>query len=275
GPTGPSGLTRVACDGGPTGPSGLTRVACDGGPTCHRLVLALFVSCVLVLCWCCSAAPAEDALPRLKVPACDDFDVTGRGDHEAWKKAEWVTLQPRPNAKHDYQSRFKMLYSSRGVYVLFDGVDQRLTATKTEDFADLWKEDVFECFFWTHEDHPVYFEYEISPLGRELPILVPNLNGRFLGWRPWNYDGPRKIKKQVHSRGGAESMAKTTGWSAEVHIPYALLEPLANVPPKPGTQWRANFYRVDYDDDRVTGWDWARVGPSFHDYRRFGVLIFE
>ena len=48
---------------------------------------------------------------------------------------------------------------------------------------------MFEVFLWPDERDPIYFEYEISPLGRELPILVPNLDGKFLGWRPWHYEG--------------------------------------------------------------------------------------
>jgi hypothetical protein len=48
-----------------------------------------------------------------------------------------------------------------------------------------------------------------------------------------------------------------------------------NVPPKPGTRWRANFYRMDYDGGQTTSFDWARVGPSFHEFRKFGTLIFE
>ena len=113
--------------------------------------------------------------PKLTVKRCVDFKVSGKGDAEAWKSAAWISLTRRPNGKHDYTARFKMLYSAKGVYVLFAGSDQTLTATMQEDFLHLWNEDVFECFFWTDEKHPVYFEYEISPLGFELPILVPNL----------------------------------------------------------------------------------------------------
>ena len=219
---------------------------------------------------------SKNALPRATVSRCEDFDVTGKGDAAAWEKPAWVDLKPRGKAQHDYAARFKMLYSATGVYVLFDGTDARLTATMQEDFANLWTEDVFECFFWTSEKHTVYFEYEISPLGYELPILVPNLDGRFLGWRPWNYGGERRIVKKVSATGGEnKSMAKVTGWRAEVFIPYELLKPLQNVPPKSGTQWRANFYRVDYDGDKVTAWDWSRVGPSFHEFQKFGTLVFE
>ncbi len=226
---------------------------------------------------CASPLPAAENAPRsLTVKQCHDFTITGKGDADAWKQTDWVALNRRPKGKHDYTARFKMLYSPTGVYVLFDGSDQTLTATMQEDFLDLWNEDVFECFFWTSEQHTVYFEYEISPLGRELPILVPNLDGRFLGWRPWHYEGERKIKKKVSASGGKNvSMASVSGWRAEVFIPYELLKPLQNTPPKPGTRWRANFYRVDYDNQQVTAWDWARVGPSFHDFKNFGTLVFE
>ncbi len=213
--------------------------------------------------------------PVLIIHRCQDFAVTGRGDAEAWKIADWTSLNRRPNGKHEYTARFKMLYSEQGVYVLFDGTDQTLTATMQEDFRHLWTEDVFELFFWTDENHPVYFEYEISPLGFELPILVPNLDQRFLGWRPWDYEGERKIQKAVSAEGGANApRSNVASWRAEVFIPYRLLAPLRQVPPQVGTRWRANFYRVDYDKNQVTGWDWARVGPSFHDFKNFGTLVF-
>lgn len=241
------------------------------------LWLALAIEAI-VLCGGVSRPSVADepSLPDLTVTRCDDFEIDGKGDAEAWSNVDWVSLNRRPGGSHDYTARFKMLYSSTGVYVLFDGTDRTLTATMKEDFLNLWNEDVYECFFWTHEEDPVYFEYEISPLGFELPILVPNFKGRFLGWRPWHYEGERKIKKQVTATGGPnESMASVSQWRAEVFIPYKLLEPMRNVPPKPGDRWRANFYRVDYDAKKTTAWDWSRVGPSFHEFKKFGTLMFQ
>jgi hypothetical protein len=72
-----------------------------------------------------------------------------------------------------------------------------------------------------------------------------------------------------------KSGAKVGGWSAEVFLPYELLSPLRNVPPKSGTRWKANFYRMDYDGGKQSSWDWSRVGPSFHEYKKFGTLVFE
>ncbi len=225
-----------------------------------------------------AADPAGQAVsnPVLHVPRTADFEVTGRGDAPAWDKARWEPLHRRPGGGRDDQTRVKVLYSETGLYVLMDGADRKLTATMQEDFLDLWNEDVFEFFLWTDERHPVYFEYEISPLGFELPILIPNLGDKFLGWRPWHYEGARKTRKATAVIGGPkQSGARVTGWKAEVFVPYELLAPLGNVPPKPGTRWRANFYRVDYDDTHSTSWDWARVGKSFHEFRKFGTLVFE
>jgi predicted TIM-barrel fold metal-dependent hydrolase len=212
----------------------------------------------------------------LKVRPTEDFEVTGDGKNAAWSKAEWAAVPQRSQNGLPYETRIKTLYSPKGLYVLFDATDKKLTAKIEKDFENLWEEDVFEVFLWTDEKQSTYFEYEISPFNRELPILVPNFDGKFLGWLPWHYDGGRKTRTATTVTGGEKkSGAGIAGWSAEVFIPYDLLAPLQNVPPKPGTQWRANFYRMDYDDGKPTRWTWAPVGASFHEYQKFGKLVFE
>ncbi|HEV8061864.1 MAG TPA: carbohydrate-binding family 9-like protein [Gemmataceae bacterium] len=219
---------------------------------------------------------ATKTKPVLHVPSTDDFKVTGDGSAPAWQKATWQSLQARKKDNHPYEARFKLLYSKTGIYILFDGTDTQLTSTLKEDFTMIWTEDVYEAFFWPDESAGLYFEYEISPLGYELPIIVPNFNGTFMGWLPWFYMDKRRIQKATSVRGGEKkSGATVSGWSAEVFIPYELLKPLQNVPPKPGAQWRANFYRMDYDGGKNSAWDWSRVGPTFHDYTNFGTLIFD
>lgn len=223
-----------------------------------------------------TAHAGEPCRPVICVASvADDFQVGGKGSEEAWEAAKWTPLNRRDGGTHDYTARVKMLYSKSGIYVLMDGTDSRLSATMDKDFEDLWNEDVFEFFLWPDEKWPVYFEYEISPLGHELPILIPNFDGQFLGWRPWHYAGARRTKKVITIRGGQQKPgAAIAGWRAEVFVPYDLLKPLRSVPPRPGTRWRANFYRVDYDGGKMTSWDWARVGGSFHEYQRFGTLVF-
>lgn len=223
-----------------------------------------------------SGAPGEAAGGKvLSVSGTEDFEVTGDGTAKAWAPVEWTSLERRGEGGHAYTARFKSLYSTTGIYFLLQGSDRQLTSSYPEDFMDLWKEDVFEVFLWTDERYPVYFEYEISPLGKELPILIPNFDGKFLGWRPWHYEGDRRTRKATAAQGGElKSGAAVEGWTAEVFIPYTLLNPLGKVPPKAGDRWRMNVYRVDHDGGRSTGWHWAPVGPSFHEFERFGTILF-
>jgi predicted TIM-barrel fold metal-dependent hydrolase len=220
--------------------------------------------------------PVKPVARELRVKPTEDFELTGDGSAEAWKKAEWEPLHKRTEKGLPYETKVKVLYSKKGLYALMDATDKKITATLPENNLHLWTEDVFEVFVWPDERDPVYFEYEISPLNKELPILVPNFGGKFRGWLPWYEGGAAKTRKATAAVGGElKSGAAVSGWRAEVFIPYELLVPLRNTPPKAGTKWRANFYRMDYDDKNVTSWDWARVGPSFHEFEKFGTLVFE
>jgi hypothetical protein len=242
----------------------------------HALTLGLTAVFAGLVPASSAQTPPSTDLPTLRVPRVDDFTVTGRGEAPAWNRVEWVALNGRNGVTNAPLTRIKVAYSSTGLYVLLDAADEKLTATFQEDFSDLWKEDVFEAFLWPDERDTVYFEYEVSPLGRELPILIPNFDGKFLGWRPWHYGGDRRVRHLTSIVGGAmESGAAIKGWRAELMIPFAVLTPLRSVPPTPGMKWRANFYRVDYDSSTPVQWDWARVGRSFHEFKRFGTLVFE
>lgn len=200
-----------------------------------------------------------------------DFRVTGDGSNANWNSADWLPLPERNSSNLLYQTQIKLLYSDSGIYCLYKCDDKKITATLKEDFLDLWNEDVVEAFFWPDETTPLYFEYELSPLNYELPILVPNFKGNFLGWRPWHYEGNRKTQHGTHVVMTDNSV---TSWTAEFFIPYRLLKPLQNVPPKKGGKWRANFYRIDYDNGSAE-WSWQAVRTNFHDYERFGTIVFE
>lgn len=208
----------------------------------------------------------------LHINLINDFSINGIGSDSTWKNCDWINI-PKRDGNSSYSTKVKLLYSDKGIYTLFDCEDKKITATKTEDFADLWNEDVFEIFFWTDEATPLYFEYELSPLNKELAILVPNFNGDFLGWRPWQYEGDRKIQHATRIK--KNKTGKIDGWTGEFFIPYALLKPLQNVPPKKGMQWRINIYRIDYDEVSPSEWAWKPVQTNFHDYERFGVVVFQ
>jgi hypothetical protein len=212
----------------------------------------------------------------LEVPKTEDFKVDGTGSAAGWKLARWNMLS-RVGGKSSYRTRAKTLYSESGIYFLIDCEDRRLACTHTRDRADLFREDVVEVFLQPDARHPAYFEYEISPLGMELPIVILNNSGSFHGWLPWKYVGPRRVRRATSVRGGRKAPgARVSGWTAEFFIPFELLKGFANVPPRSGARWRGNIYRIDYDEEPLTQWAWCpSTGPIFHNYRRFASIVFK
>lgn len=230
------------------------------------------ISSFLIMLFLLGLAPVTQAqqgqLVVLKTP---DFEVDGKGSSSHWAKTNWVSLPQRRAEGKTYTTDTKVLYSDTGIYFLFNCQDSLITSTLKEDFANLYLEDVVEVFLWTDESVPLYFEYELSPYNYELPILVPNTKGTFFGWRPWHYEGERKTRHAAHIEKNGNNV---TGWKAEFFIPFALLKPMNNVPPKKGTRWRANMYRLDYDK-KSSAWAWQLTRANFHDYEKFGIFIFD
>lgn len=211
----------------------------------------------------------------ITVKKCRDFKVTGDGSSSIWTGTEWINLALQGSGQSVYKTKAKVLYSETGIYFLFDCQDKKLTATLQADFLDLYNEDVVEVFLWTDESFPVYFEYELSPLNYELPIIIPNFKGTFYGWRPWHYEGERMTQHATGTTGGAKAGGgSVSGWTAEFFIPYKLLAPLNQVPPVSGTKWRANMYRIDYDNG-TAHFAWQKIVKGFHEYNNFGTFIFE
>ncbi len=245
-----------------------------------RIFIFLFLSLKAVLFMPLKTFNMEDhSIMFIKKTA--DFEITGDGSAANWQLTEWVELTQRRNHENTpgLQTKVKVLYSDTGLYVLFYCEDRILNATFTEHFSELWHEDVVEVFLWTDERRPVYFEYELSPLNIELPLIVSNIDGELLHWIPflnsYHDESDRKTRHKTSIIGGEKvSGAEIEGWMAEMYIPFKLLHPLENIYPEPGTRWRANLYRIDYDEG-MTPFSWQPFETNFHDYLNFGTFLFE
>lgn len=243
-----------------------------------KKIIPLFMLMTGIFCQSQTCAAAADS--TMIVRKTTDFKVDGAGSAKNWDSTKWFDLTVQTGPKQtvpgkDFPTKVKILYSDKGVYFLFDCTDKKLTATIMEDFGTLFKEDVVEVFLWPDTSEPIYLEYEISPLDYELAILVPNLKGRAQGWRPWFYNDSNRVQHATSAQGGQKkSMASVEGWKAEFFIPYALMNPIVQSPPKSGTKWRGNFYRIDYDSETAY-YSWKKTSGSFHEFNKFGTLIFE
>lgn len=230
----------------------------------------------------------------LRVQKTSDFSVDGKGTAVQWAKTEWI-----PIAQHDttersannpaplparserkppaaLTTRAKVLYSDTGLYFLVQCEDRLLQATMEADFMRLWWEDVIEVFIWPDEERRTYFEYQISPLNYELIYRITRDERGRSSWRPSFYGGDGATRHMTSVAGGEkESGSSITQWTAEVFIPYTLLHPARNIPPEPGTQWRVNLYRMDYDTGGRTRWMWQPVEESHHDLEGYGTFLFD
>lgn len=204
-------------------------------------------------------------MPATAHPTADFTDLSAPAP---WAAADPLALTPCDGLAGP-ATHAAVLYSAAALYVRFDCDDARLTCSPDmPDGGDLWTQDVVEIFLQPDPSQGVYFEYEISPLGRELALLVSqDAAGTFMGWQPWHCDGDRRPR-----RWAAQTPA---GWSAACAIPFALLRGLNGVPPRPRDHWRFNLCRIDHDAGRPRLFSWAPgVTTTFHALDRFGTLAF-
>lgn len=212
----------------------------------------------------------------IEVKKCPDFELNGDGENQNWALTEWINLPQRNSLSKILLTKTKVLYSENGIYFLFYCEDNEITATLNADFQDLWKEDVVEVFLWPDESVPVYFEYEISPLNYELPILVSNEKGDLVRWVPFHYHSDRKTRHATSVKGGRKmSYSKVSSWTAEFFLPFNLLRPLSNIPPRKGSKWRANMCRIDYQAGNAVLWSKGSIETSFHEYESFVTFSFQ
>lgn len=236
----------------------------------------LFTIIALLLIQFVNAQTMHEAL---LVKQCNDFTVTGKGNNPEWNKAAWNNLSKLDSGGKNYQSKFKILYSATGIYVFFFGQDDKITTKAYKDFEDIYNGDVFEVFFHPKPQTPVYFEYEINHLGKELILTLSKSDGQINSWAPANYNHPNEktIQKMVNVEGEKTEISATIkSWNAELFFPYSILGLLPAVPPNSGTVWNANFCRLDYDSGKMIKYSWSpAIQVSFHEIDKFRALQFE
>lgn len=212
-----------------------------------------------------------------------DFTISGRGDNKAWNNTSWQTFSRVDPGGKNYVTKSKILYSEKGIYLLYEGEDEVVTTKNYEDDEEIYEGDVFEFFLQTKKGQP-YFEYEINHFGKQL-ILTLSGTRKNLAWSPWRYEYKRDplIQKAVYVKTNDKSKvmvvkpgSKISSWTAEIFFPYELISLLPEGIPKTGTLWRVNFCRIDYDSGKMIQYSWSKkIKRDFHELENFGNILFE
>jgi hypothetical protein len=212
--------------------------------------------------------------PAISIPFSADFSFEAGSIHSYWGGLPVYALKKLDEDGREAITQFQITYGEKGIYVHFYGDEWNITTTAKSDFEDLFKGDVYEVFFQPDTTKSIYLEYEINANNHELVLLIPNYGGKFLGWTPWKYEGNRKIIKNTWLVKNPNPAIPLI-WHAEIFFPYQIFSPLIQGKPAKGTIWKGNFYRLDYDTGKMVKWAWSPIVKSFHEYARYGVLVFE
>ena len=180
-----------------------------------------------------------------------------------WRGIDPVALRDAVSGAVPQQgTSVRVAWNAEELRVLFHSEDAHISATLTEHDAALYTEEVVEVFLDPVGDLGCYFEIEVNPLNAILDLVLRRNRSGYRKDFAWDCADLR-----THVR------CEAAGWSAELSIPFTSLSALR---PVPGTEWRANFARIDRPpgvERELSAWSPTRL-PNFHVPERFGVLQF-
>ena len=238
---------------------------------CRLITIALAavaVSLKLVPFQTSPAYTGDAQLEAKRAPA--DFAVDGNVDKKLWKRANWAEFIHNMAGNRNYPeqaTRVASLWTDSYVYFAFSCRYDVLNVFEGEDIAkekwELWNRDVAEIFLNPQPERQLhYYEFEVAPNNRWIDLEITR------GENP-NHDASWNSGFEHATRVNAKNHI----WTAEFKIPLASMG-ISQI--KPGTEWRANFFRAGGkgDDTQRTFLAWSTIpeGRTFHAPARFGIL---
>lgn len=191
-----------------------------------------------------------------KAPA--PIRVDGVLSPDEWEAVPWISDfvdiegDKRPNPL--LQTRAKMAYDDRGLYIAAWLEEPHVWGTITEHDAVIYQDNDFEIFLNPSGDTHNYLEYEVNALGTVWDLFLTKPyrdNPQVLN--NWEFAG---MESAVHVNGSLNNAKDTDqSWSVEVFIPWSSVYQVirGKEKPVPGEQLRMNFSRVQWTTDIQDG----------------------
>ena len=237
------------------------------------------IPAVLLFILFCHTADAQNKAPAFPVPqiafapksyvcyrAQQTLTIDGRLDEPSWQRAVWTDdfvdiegdAQPTPR----FRTRAKMLWDAHYFYFAGEMEEPDVWAKLQNRDAIIFYDNDFEVFIDPDGDTHQYYELEVNAFGTEWDLFLV---------KPYRDGGPalhawdiRGLKTAVSIDGTLNQPGDTDrGWTIEIAIPWEILKECApdGAPPKPGSQWRVNFSRVEWQTEVIDG-EYQKVKDS-------------
>jgi hypothetical protein len=202
-----------------------------------------------------------------------------------WNKKQWQNINAVDITNYmgripGFQPTVKarMMYDDENLYVIFHVRDRYVRCITNSINGPVWKDSCVEFFFSPDSNLPErYFNLEINCGGTPLMHynIVPNKNKSELEVEDI------KMVEIAHSLPQLidPEITESVTWTVEYRIPLILLKKYSNIShPKPGIEWRANFYKIAENCSNPHYMTWSVVNnpiPNFHLPQFFGLLKFQ
>ena len=215
-----------------------------------------------------------------KLTKAEKINIDGKLDDDAWKVA--ATSLPfvdvgtgSPNTAFPVNGSVKMTWDDANLYLGFVVEDPDVIGTFPKDAKDphLWTKDTVEIMVDPDGDgdNNDYYEIQVNPQNLVFDTQYDSYNtpktepdGPF-GHQEWS----AKLKSAVVIDGTIDNAGdKDKGYTVEMSIPWSSFAKAKNHPPKPGDEWRMNFYAMK--NNSGVAWSPILGQGNFHKASRFG-----
>lgn len=208
--------------------------------------------------------------------------MRGLWDGPAWRDVppvEIANFRPESSA-HRPQTQCKLLYSSGGLFGLFQVHDRYVRCIRTEFQDEVYKDSCVE-FFVQPNAKKGYFNFEFNCGGtlRASYVTDPTRLGDGLKeFVPLDAKDDKGILRYHSLPQTVEpEITETTVWSLEFYLPFEILEEhVGELGAIEGQAWRANFYKCGDESSHPHWATWAPVPVvNFHLPENFGYVRFK
>ena len=220
--------------------------------------------------------PQRYKLQVRKLAAGQALTIDGKLDEPAWQNA--VSTGPFVGTMTGHTAEqatiVKLLWDDQNLYLAFQIEDTDIWGTLEKHDDKLWTQEAAEVFLDADGDGKSYVELQVSPRNVTFDSWLPGYRQNDNAW-----DSGMQTAVQVQGTVNQRD-DKDKSWTVEMRVPMAAvkgrMEAMKGVPPQVGSEWRANFFRLDhpYGKPQVgSSWSPPMLG-DFHALDKFGTLVF-
>jgi len=220
-------------------------------------------------------AAAKPVLKALK--AKGGLNVDGVLDEPDWDAAlPSKAMQSASGGRADPEANTAVMavYDDKALYIAFHVTDNAIENPRKDRDDELWKGDVVEVYLDAGSDGKDYLELQVSPANVVFDALFKS--HRNPDWKVAREYTLKGLQTAVVVDGTLNKAGdKDTAYVVEMAIPFAAIPGFSGETPKPGTSFKANFFRIEARDGKVVSAQaFSPAGGDFHDLDKAGTMVF-